>query len=64
MSRYNVKETEAKWQSAWNDAGCFSVTEDPNKPKYYVLDETHPDGWRVGDIPVDATLYNPVVLEV
>ena len=38
MSRYNVKETEAKWQTAWNQAGCFTVTEDRQKPKYYVLE--------------------------
>ena len=37
-SRYNVKETEAKWQAAWNQAGCFAVKRDPAKPKYYVLE--------------------------
>lgn len=38
MSRYNVRETEAKWQAAWADAGSFAVTADPSKPKYYVLE--------------------------
>ena len=38
MERYNVKETEAKWQQAWADAGTFEVTEDTSKPKYYVLE--------------------------
>ncbi len=38
MERYNVKETEAKWQKAWADAGTFEVTEDRSKPKYYVLE--------------------------
>ena len=38
MSRYNFKETEAKWQSIWEDRKCFAVTEDRNKPKYYVLE--------------------------
>lgn len=38
MSRYNAKETETKWQSVWNDAACFAVTEDRSKPKYYVLE--------------------------
>ena len=38
MSRYNVKETEAKWQDAWSKAACFAVTEDPSRPKYYVLE--------------------------
>jgi leucyl-tRNA synthetase len=35
--RYNVKETEAKWQKAWEDKKCFEVKEDSKKPKYYTL---------------------------
>jgi len=38
MSRYNVKETEAKWQRAWDRARCFEVQEDPGRAKYYVLE--------------------------
>jgi leucyl-tRNA synthetase len=40
MSRYNVKETEAKWQAAWARAGCFAAGEEPgsDRPKYYVLE--------------------------
>ena len=38
MSRYNVKETEAKWQGAWERQGCFTATEDASRPKYYVLE--------------------------
>ena len=38
MSRYNFKESEAKWQAAWDKSGCFEVTEDATKPKYYVLE--------------------------
>ena len=40
MSRYNVKETEAKWQAAWERAGCFTVEDAPDsdRPKYYVLE--------------------------
>jgi len=38
MSRYNVKETEAKWQRAWDSARCFEVSEDPGRSKYYVLE--------------------------
>ena len=38
MSRYNFKETEAKWQSIWEDRKCFAVTEGRDKPKYYVLE--------------------------
>jgi len=38
MERYNVKETEAKWQQAWAKADCFAVEADSTKPKYYVLE--------------------------
>ncbi|WP_281684844.1 leucine--tRNA ligase [Thalassobaculum salexigens] len=38
MARYNVKETEARWQSRWAQDGCFEVEADPAKPKYYVLE--------------------------
>ena len=38
MSRYNFKETEAKWQSVWEDKKSFQVTEDLSKPKYFVLE--------------------------
>ncbi|WP_323797854.1 leucine--tRNA ligase [Nisaea sp.] len=38
MSRYNFRETETKWQRAWEENRCFEVTEDPDKPKYYVLE--------------------------
>lgn len=35
--RYNVKETEARWQQAWESSRCFEVTESGDKPKYYTL---------------------------
>ncbi len=38
MSRYNVKQTEARWQAAWEDRGCFQCVDDPDRPKYYVLE--------------------------
>lgn len=38
MSRYNVKETEAKWQSVWEEQGTFEVEVDTDKEKYYVLE--------------------------
>jgi leucyl-tRNA synthetase len=38
MSRYNSKETEAKWQAIWDERGSFIATEDPSRPKYYVLE--------------------------
>jgi len=38
MSRYNVKESEAKWQSVWEEQGTFEVEVDPDREKYYVLE--------------------------
>lgn len=38
MSRYNVKETEAKWQSVWEQQGTFEVEVDSTREKYYVLE--------------------------
>ena len=37
-SRYNFRETEAKWQRAWQERGSFIAREDPARPKYYVLE--------------------------
>ncbi len=37
-ARYNVTETEARWQAVWERNRCFTVTEDARKPKYYVLE--------------------------
>jgi len=36
--RYNVKETEAKWQARWEAEGTFQVSDQDTKPKYYVLE--------------------------
>jgi leucyl-tRNA synthetase len=38
MSRYNFRETEAKWQRQWKERGCFEARENPGRPKYYVLE--------------------------
>lgn len=35
--RYNIKETEAKWQETWANEETFEVTEDPTREKCYVL---------------------------
>jgi len=35
--RYNVKETESRWQQLWQDRKSFAVTEDPSKKKFYTL---------------------------
>ena len=37
-SRYNFRETEAKWQRAWQERGSFIAREDLARPKYYVLE--------------------------
>lgn len=36
--RYNVKDTEARWQKVWEDRGCFIAREESDRPKYYVLE--------------------------
>ena len=38
MSRYNFKETEAKWQAIWAERRTFCVGEESDRPKYYVLE--------------------------
>ena len=37
MSRYTPADIEPKWQARWADEDTFVATEDPTKPKYYVL---------------------------
>jgi leucyl-tRNA synthetase len=37
-SRYNVRETEAKWQALWEERASFKAVEDSSRPKYYVLE--------------------------
>jgi leucyl-tRNA synthetase len=37
-ARYNFRETEVKWQRLWEDKKAFEVSEDPKRPKYYVLE--------------------------
>jgi leucyl-tRNA synthetase len=36
--RYNVKETETKWQRRWEERQTFAATEDTSRPKYFVLE--------------------------
>jgi leucyl-tRNA synthetase len=38
MARYNFRETETKWQKAWDDSRAFAAKTEPGKPKYYVLE--------------------------
>jgi leucyl-tRNA synthetase len=36
-ARYNFRETEAKWQKAWEERQTFRAQMDKARPKYYVL---------------------------
>jgi len=36
--KYQPSQVELKWQSIWEEEKTFKVTEDPNKPKYYLLE--------------------------
>ena len=58
---YNHLEIEKKWQKYWLENKTFKTTEDPDKPKYYVLDMFpypsgsglhvgHPEGYTATDI--------------
>jgi len=38
MARYNFREAEPKWRAIWDERGCFRAVEDPDRPKYYVLE--------------------------
>ncbi|MFT5488279.1 MAG: leucyl-tRNA synthetase [Alphaproteobacteria bacterium] len=37
-SRYAFKDAELRWQTAWEDGQCFAAEENPDLPKYYVLE--------------------------
>jgi leucyl-tRNA synthetase len=36
--RYNVRESEQKWQKAWAEQAIFATRNDDPRPKYYVLE--------------------------
>ncbi|GAA0551909.1 leucyl-tRNA synthetase [Rhizomicrobium palustre] len=38
MARYNAKDSEKRWQQAWNAADVFKTPETHDKPKCYVLE--------------------------
>ncbi len=38
MQRYNPKEIEPKWQQAWADSKIYQTTDNPDKPKKYILE--------------------------
>ncbi|HTE21871.1 MAG TPA: leucine--tRNA ligase [Candidatus Limnocylindria bacterium] len=38
MKRYVPKDIEPKWQKTWEEQGIYEASEDPGKPKRYVLE--------------------------
>jgi len=36
--KYNPHEIEQRWQKRWEDSKVFKVEEDPQRPKYYLLE--------------------------
>jgi leucyl-tRNA synthetase len=36
--KYDPEEIENKWQAVWQERGLFRVSEDPQKPKYYLME--------------------------
>ena len=38
MSRYNIRETEERWQKYWDEHKCFEVPDTSDNEKYYVLE--------------------------
>jgi len=38
VNRYNPKEIEPRWQAAWADSKIYQASEDPAKPKRYILE--------------------------
>ncbi len=38
MARYNFKDSEAHWQTLWEERGSFRAAEGSSRPKYYVLE--------------------------
>ncbi len=60
-NQYNHKTVEEKWQKKWDEMNLYKVSEEKNKPKYYILDMFpypsgeglhvgHPKGYIATDI--------------
>ena len=35
---YNFRDIEKKWQQNWKETNAYKVSNDSDRPKYYVLD--------------------------
>src|SRR5882757_2925437 len=35
---YNFGDIEKKWRRSWTEQGAYKVSNDPSRPKFYVLD--------------------------
>lgn len=45
VKEYNPGEIESKWQKVWKEQDLYRTDEDPNKPKYYCLEQfPYPSG--------------------
>src|SRR3954463_705174 len=38
MQRYNPKDIETKWQKKWEEDAIYVASENPDKPKKYILE--------------------------
>ncbi|MEE2661894.1 MAG: leucine--tRNA ligase [Pseudomonadota bacterium] len=38
LDRYPFKDAETRWQKIWEERNCYQAFEDPDRPKYYVLE--------------------------
>ncbi len=58
---YNFRDIEKKWQKHWKETNAYKVSNESDKPKYYVLDMFpypsgaglhvgHPLGYNASDI--------------
>src|SRR5713101_4544350 len=60
MTRYDFRDSEAKWQRRWGEQRLFEVAAEPGRPKYYVLemypypsgnlDVGHVRNYTIGDL--------------
>ena len=59
--RYDFETIEKKWRAFWDDIDLYKTGNEPDKPKYYVLDMFpypsgdglhvgHPEGYTATDI--------------